>query len=139
MSGRIPRSARVPHTEKGPERCLHCGSTSITRKGTRRKKIEIVQLWRCASCKRVFTPTPATLRNKSKRLYGLSPVKSDKCGHAERMLTAETNRGEPANWARSSRRNLVFGWIPRGIRTMKQQMRFGGEAPRRRTHSRYGM
>jgi hypothetical protein len=28
---------------------------------------------------------------------------------------------------------------PRGTRTMKQQMRFGGEAPRRRTHSRYGM
>jgi hypothetical protein len=33
--------------------------------GTRRKKIEIVQLWRCSSCKRVFTPTPAALRNKT--------------------------------------------------------------------------
>jgi transposase len=42
MSGRIPRSARVPHTEKRPDRCPHCGSTAITRKGTRRKKIEIV-------------------------------------------------------------------------------------------------
>jgi hypothetical protein len=31
----------------------------------RRKKIEIVQLWRCASCKRVFTPTPPALRNKT--------------------------------------------------------------------------
>jgi hypothetical protein len=28
---------------------------------------------------------------------------------------------------------------PPGIRTMKQQMRFGSETPRRRTHSRYGM
>src|SRR5258708_11406179 len=65
MPGRIPRSARVPHTEKRPERCPHCGSTAITRKGTRRKKIEIVQLWRCSSCKRVFTPTPAALRNKT--------------------------------------------------------------------------
>src|SRR5260370_17866300 len=65
MPGRIPRSARVPHTEKRPERCPRCGSTAITRKGTRRKKIEIVQLWRCASCKRVFTPTPAALRNKT--------------------------------------------------------------------------
>src|SRR6266478_2239170 len=65
MLGRIPRSARVPHTEKRPERCSHCGSTATSRKGTRRKKIEIVQLWRCASCKRVFTPTPAALRNKT--------------------------------------------------------------------------
>src|SRR5260370_13018043 len=65
MPGRIPRSVRVPHTEKRPECCPHCGSTQITRKGTRRKKIEIVQLWRCASCKRVFTPTPAALHNKT--------------------------------------------------------------------------
>jgi transposase-like protein len=65
MPGRIPRSARVPHAEKRPERCPQCGSTAISRKGTRRKKIEIVQLWRCASCKRVFTPTPAALRNKT--------------------------------------------------------------------------
>src|ERR1700719_1475827 len=65
MPGKIPRTARVPHTEKRPERCPHCGSTAISRKGTRRKKIEIVQLWRCASCKRVFTPTPAALRNKT--------------------------------------------------------------------------
>jgi len=65
MAGRYPRSARVPHTEKRPERCPHCDSTAITRKGTRRKKIEIIQLWRCSSCKRVFTPTPAALRNKT--------------------------------------------------------------------------
>jgi hypothetical protein len=54
------------------------------------------------------------------------------------MLTG-TNRGELAHWTRSSRRNLVFGWIRSGIRTMKQQMRFGSKAPRPRTHSRYGM
>ena len=60
-----PRIARVPHTEKRPDHCRYCGSTAITRKGTRRKKIEIVQLWRCGSCKRVFTPAPAVLRNKT--------------------------------------------------------------------------
>jgi transposase-like protein len=65
MAGTSPRIARVPHTAKRPERCPHCGSTAIARKGTRRKKIEIVQLWRCASCKRVFTPNPAALRNKT--------------------------------------------------------------------------
>jgi transposase-like protein len=65
MAAGYPRSARVPHTEKRPERCPRCGSTAISRKGTRRKKIEIVQLWRCASCKRVFTPRPEATRGKT--------------------------------------------------------------------------
>ena len=29
------------------------------------RKLEIVQLWRCSSCKRVFTPGPAALHNKT--------------------------------------------------------------------------
>src|SRR3981081_3327096 len=61
----IPRIARVPHTLKPPDACPHCGSHVLTRRGTRKKKLEIVQLWRCASCKRVFTPGPAALRNKT--------------------------------------------------------------------------
>ena len=61
----MPRAARAPHSSKIPEACPHCGSHVLTRRGTRRKNIEIVQLWRCASCKRVFTPGPAALRNKT--------------------------------------------------------------------------
>src|ERR1700716_2624381 len=61
----IPRIARVPLTSKMPEACPHCGSHNLTRRGTRRKKLEIVQLWRCSSCKRVFTPGPAALHNKT--------------------------------------------------------------------------
>ena len=61
----IPCSARVPLTAKPPEACTHCGGRSLTRRGTRRKKLEIVQLWRCASCKRTFTLGPAALRNKT--------------------------------------------------------------------------
>ncbi|MGE0521368.1 MAG: PD-(D/E)XK nuclease family protein, partial [Candidatus Binatia bacterium] len=53
------------HTEKRPERCPYCGSVHVAKKGTRKKKIEVVQLWRCASCKRVFTPAPSPLRNKT--------------------------------------------------------------------------
>lgn len=64
MTG-IPRSARVPLTAKQPAACPHCGGHSLTRRGTRRKKLEIVQLWRCASCKRTFTPGPEALRNKT--------------------------------------------------------------------------
>ncbi len=37
----------------------------VTRRGVRKKKLEIVQLWRCGSCKRVFTPGPAALQNKT--------------------------------------------------------------------------
>jgi len=60
-----PRIARVPHTTKPPEACPHCASHNLTRRGTRKKKLEIVQLWRCASCKRTFTPGPAALHNKT--------------------------------------------------------------------------
>lgn len=41
-------------------------------RGTRTKKFEIVQLWRCASCKRMFTPAPVALRNKT---YPLRPLR----------------------------------------------------------------
>jgi ATP-dependent exoDNAse (exonuclease V) beta subunit len=63
MSRSPLRPATVPHTHKSPGECPHCGSRAITRKGVRKKKLEIVQLWRCASCKRTFTPGPAALRN----------------------------------------------------------------------------
>ena len=65
MSRSRLRPAAAPHTNKPPSECPHCGSHSISRKGVRKKKLEIVQLWRCASCKRNFTPGPAALRNKT--------------------------------------------------------------------------
>jgi transposase-like protein len=61
----IPRIARVPLTSKVPEACPHCGGHNVTRRCTRRKKLEIVRLWRCASCKRTFTPGPSALHNKT--------------------------------------------------------------------------
>ena len=61
----VPRIARVPHTSKLPEACPHCSSKNVTRKGTRKKKLEIVQLWVCHACKRRFTPNPPALRNKT--------------------------------------------------------------------------
>jgi transposase-like protein len=61
----MPRAARAPHSSKTPDACPHCGSHTLTRRDTRKKKLEIVQLWRCASCKRVFTPGPLPLRNRT--------------------------------------------------------------------------
>jgi hypothetical protein len=43
------------------------------------------------------------------------------------------------HWARSVAPQPCIRLDPRQVQTMKQQMRFGSEAPRRRTHSRYGM
>lgn len=65
MSRSPLRPATVPHTNKLPLECPHCGSHAVSRKGVRKKKLEIVQLWHCASCKRKFTPGPAALRNKT--------------------------------------------------------------------------
>jgi transposase-like protein len=65
MSPAAPRIARVPLTSKEPEACPYCGGRNLPRRGTRRKKLEIVQLWRCAACKRTFTPGPAALHNKT--------------------------------------------------------------------------
>src|SRR5712692_3294545 len=65
MAKRLPIAARAPLTVKLPSRCPHCGSTRTIRKGTRRKKLEIVQLWQCKLCRRVFTPAPSALRYKS--------------------------------------------------------------------------
>ncbi len=65
MSRSPLRPATAPHTNKLPSECPHCGSHAVTRKGVRKKKLEIIQLWRCASCKRTFTPGPAALRNKT--------------------------------------------------------------------------
>lgn len=73
----IPRIARVPYTVKQPDACPYCGSRNLTRRGTRMKKLEIVQLWRCVSCKRTFTPGPAALRNKTYPLRVILSALSD--------------------------------------------------------------
>jgi transposase-like protein len=65
MAAPLAHAHRVPHTVKPPDRCPHCGSTRLIRKGTRRKRLEIVQLWQCKLCWRVFTPAPAELRYKT--------------------------------------------------------------------------
>jgi hypothetical protein len=65
MATPLPLAARVPHTVKPPTHCLDCGSTPIIRKDTRRKKLEIMQLWQRKLCRRVFAPAPSALRYKT--------------------------------------------------------------------------
>lgn len=43
-----------------PERCIYCRGPAIVRRGHRKKKFELVQLWRCRSCGRTFPAQRAT-------------------------------------------------------------------------------
>ena len=43
-----PRVSCVPLTAKQPECCPYCGSHVLARRGTRKKKLKIVQLWHCS-------------------------------------------------------------------------------------------
>jgi transposase-like protein len=56
-----------PSPIKTPDRYPHCnaGRAKITSRGTRKKKLETVRLFRCRSCGRTFTPGPRALRNKT--------------------------------------------------------------------------
>lgn len=124
MAGTSPRIARVPHTAKRPARCSHCGSTAIARKGTRCKKIEIVQLWRCGCCKRVFTPGPANLRNKTYPLrIVLDAITLYELGHS---LTDTANKISSRHGHRVGR-SKIASWLAdhRSLRTY-QRIRAAG-------------
>jgi ATP-dependent exoDNAse (exonuclease V) beta subunit len=113
----FPRIARVPLTVKQPEACPHCGSHVLTRRGTRKKKLEIVQLWRCSSCKRVFTPGPAALRNKTYPLRMILSALTDyDTGHtlqetAARLKTRTNRSVSPstiATWLEQYKRHCSY-------------------------------
>jgi ATP-dependent exoDNAse (exonuclease V) beta subunit len=64
MLSRTSPSAKT-YPIKPPERCPHCNSKRIIRKGVRRKKLESIPLFRCRSCGRTFGPGPRAIRNKT--------------------------------------------------------------------------
>jgi transposase-like protein len=104
----MPRAARAPHTSKVPEACPHCGGRALTRRGTRKKKFEIVQLWRCASCKRMFTPAPAALRNKT---YPLRVIIDALTTYSLGYSHEETLRRMKAKTGRVISDSTLSGWI----------------------------
>src|ERR1700680_3010910 len=64
MHPRAPVAAKH-YPIKIPERCPHCNSKRLIKKGTRKKKLEDVPLFRCRACGRTFAPGPRTIRNKT--------------------------------------------------------------------------
>jgi transposase-like protein len=61
----VKRAAQHFSSIKPPERCPHCNSKRLIKKGTRKKKLEDVPLFRCRACGRTFGPGPRAIRNKT--------------------------------------------------------------------------
>jgi len=108
MSPPIPRIARAPLTAKLPEACPHCGGRNLTRRGTRRKHLEIVQLWRCKSCKKTFTPAPTAMRNKTYPLRTILAVLTDyNLGYSLEETAARLNKKTHHSVSRST----ITSWL----------------------------
>ena len=124
----IPRIARAPLTSKEPEACPYCGSHHLTRRGTRKKKLEIVQLWRCAACKRVFTPGPAALRN---RTYPVRMILSSLTDYDTGYTLEET----AARLKKRTRRNVSPSTIAAWLEQYKQHCNYRRLRSRRASHA----
>src|ERR1700733_4817469 len=65
LSPHTTRTAPRRSTIQPPERCPHCNSKRLIKKGTRKKKFEDVPIFRCRACGRTFAPGPRAIRNKT--------------------------------------------------------------------------
>src|SRR5271165_7018803 len=102
------RAALNPATAKPPAECPHCGSKRVTRKGIRKKKLERVQLWQCARCRRVATPAPAHVRNTTyPPRFILDALTTYNLGHS----LAETAERVHARTARTVPLSTLSRWI----------------------------
>jgi transposase-like protein len=113
----IPPVARAPLTSKHPDACPHCGGHNVRRRGTRKKKLEIIQLWRCASCKRVFTPGPAALHNKTYPLrmilsaltdYNLGYSLHDTATRLKKKTNRTVSLSTITNWLHEYRKHCSY-------------------------------
>src|SRR3984885_4834349 len=65
LSSHTTRTVPRRSTIQPPERCPHCNSKRLIKKGTRKKKFEDVPIFRCRACGRTFAPGPRAIRNKT--------------------------------------------------------------------------
>src|ERR1700682_5469351 len=115
-----PRAAQRFSRIKPPDRCPHCNSKRLNKKGTRKKKLEDVPLYRCRSCGRTFAPGPLAIRNKTyplpeileaftlydrgNTLEATAEKLSSRYGH--RVAASTISRWLPAEPARATYRRL---------------------------------
>ena len=82
----MPRKPRKLLIGAAQGKCPYCGGKEIVKKGQREKKLEIVQLWYCTHCKKVFTPQlvkghtfPLTVIFDGLSYYNLGYTLEDSC------------------------------------------------------------
>jgi len=138
-TARLTSTTTRPHSAvKSPERCPSCNSTKVGPKGTRTKKLETIQLYRCRACGRTFTPGPRAIRNKTyplneileaftiynrgNSLEDTSRRLSSRYGHAVNPATISrwlTEHPALTTYRRLRARGLTLFKPPQIIRTVK--------------------
>jgi PD-(D/E)XK nuclease superfamily protein len=120
-------SAEKPDSPiKPPERCPACNSRSIAPKGRRTKKLEMVRLYRCASCKRVFTPGPLAIRQK---VYPLHEILDAISTYNRGYTLEETSRRLSSRYGHAIHPATISRWLAEHPRlTTYQRLRDRGLA-----------
>lgn len=106
--------ARVHLVGAELDRCIFCQGTDIVRKGRRQKKHEILQLWHCRTCNRVFSP-----RRAKGKTYPLKVV-LEALIHYYRGETREaTSRHLKERWGLAVPARTLSAWLSeyRGLTT----------------------
>src|ERR1039458_2840480 len=93
---------------KPPERCPHCNSKRLIKKGTRKKKLESVPLYRCRSCGRTFAPGPRAIRNKT---YPVGEILDAIALYGQGYSLAETSKRISSRYGHSVNPSTVSRWL----------------------------
>ncbi|AMA60143.1 PD-(D/E)XK nuclease family protein [Bradyrhizobium sp. CCGE-LA001] len=103
--------ARQPPTRSGikaPERCPHCNSTRLIKKGSRTKKLEAVAMMKCKACGRTFTPGPRALRNKT---YPLTEILEAITTYNRGFSLAETSAQLSSRYGHKVSAATISRWL----------------------------
>ncbi len=104
-----PQSADTPREiiglEKAAESCPYCNSRAFVKRGTRKKKLETVQLYLCGSCKRTFTAQfikgkhfPMNLVIEGLNYYNLGFGLEETCRLLNQKFNANPEASTLSNW-----------------------------------------
>lgn len=104
-----PQSADIPRemigAEKIAESCPYCNSKQFVKRGIRRKKLEIAQLYLCRDCKRTFTAQfikgkhfPVNLIIEGLNYYNLGFGLEETCKLLNQKFNASPEASTLSNW-----------------------------------------
>ncbi len=106
--GRTTSAAPRLSSIKPPERCPHCNSKRLIKKGTRKKKLESVPLCRCRSCGRTFAPGPRAIRNKT---YPVGEILDAITLYGQGYSLAETSKRISSRYGHTVNPSTVSRWL----------------------------